>query len=87
VAEALAAGADLAAVGVDDRAGDGQPDAAAASGRGVGAGGVDAVEALEDALQQLRGNALAGVGHRDLHLACGRRGGGDLDVAAGWGVA
>jgi len=83
-------GADLAAVGVDDRAGDREADAAAAAaaaGRGVGAGTVDAEEAFEHSLEQVQGDALAGVGDRDLHLACGRRGGGDLDVAAGWGVA
>src|SRR6266700_2037422 len=86
VAGALAVSVDLAAVGVDDRAGDGEPDAAAAGG-GVGASAVDAVEALEDALQQLGRDALTSVAHRDPHLAVGEAGGGDLDAAAGWGVA
>src|SRR6266511_4157284 len=53
---------------------------------GMGTGAVDAVEALEHALQQLRRDALAGVGDCKLHIAVGA-GGGDLDPPPTWGVA
>jgi hypothetical protein len=56
---ALTVGADVAAMGVDDRTGDVRP-LPLPPLWDVGAGGVDAVEALEDALQQFRGDAFAG---------------------------
>ena len=50
--------ADVAAMRFDDRARDRKPQAHA--------GGLGGDERLEDARQQLRGNAGAGIGHRDL---------------------
>src|SRR6201999_4099330 len=56
---------DAAAVGLDDRAGDRQPEAGAVAV----AGRVAAVEGLEDPLALARRDALAGVGDLDLHPA------------------
>src|SRR3954447_20867507 len=56
------------------------------SARGTGAGRVDAVEALEDALLVLVGDADALVGHGDLDQVAAGRGhpaGGDPDPGAG----
>src|SRR5262245_14681941 len=66
MAQALALRVDTAAVGVHDGAGDAQADAAATGAWGVGAGAVDAIEALEDLLELVGGDALAGIGHRYL---------------------
>ena len=58
---------DAAAVHLDDLLGDGEPEAGAALGLGVGV--VDLVELLEDAGQLICGDARAGVGDADGEVA------------------
>src|SRR6266545_3659593 len=67
-----------AAVGLDDRPSDGQPEPAATAGV-AGAGRVDPEKALEHPLQQLGGNPPAVVGHRQLELIA-KSPGGEVDA-------
>src|SRR6266508_4489781 len=86
VPHTLALRPDAPTVGLDDRTSDRQPDAAPAGTGGVGARGVDPVEALEHPLQQLGRDAVAGVADRKLDVAA-TAAAGDPDLPAAWGVA
>lgn len=78
-----AGGPDAASVLVDDGAADGEAEAGAAHGAGVG--GVDLVEALEDAFELVGGDAAALVADLDLGLVGVGAAGAEVDLGAGWG--
>src|SRR5215213_10622523 len=56
-------GREVAALGAGEVAGDGEAEAHTSAGFAAGAGGLGAVEAVEDARQVFLGYAGAGVGH------------------------
>src|SRR5271154_6214658 len=78
-----AGGPDAAAVLGDDAAADGEAEAGAAHGAGVG--GVDLVEALEDALELVGGDAAALIADLDFGLVGVDAAGAEVDLGAGRG--
>ena len=79
----LAGGPDAAAVLVDDGAADGEAEAGAAHGAGVG--GVDLLEALEDVFELVFGDAATEVLDFDDGFDVVDGAGAELDLAAGGG--
>ncbi len=76
-----AGGPDAAAVLVDDAATDGEAEAGAAQGAGVG--GVALLEAVEDVFELVGGDAAALVADLDEGFAVVEIAGGEVDLAAG----
>ena len=76
-----AGGPDAASVLGDDGAADGEAEAGAAHGAGVG--GVDLVEALEDGFEFVFGDAAALVADLDLGLVGVDAAGAEVDLGAG----
>ena len=76
-----AGGPDASAVLIDDAAADGEAQAGAAEGAGVG--GVALLEALEDVFEFVGGDALTLVAYFDEGFVVVEVAGGEVDLAAG----